>query len=144
MRNKLVCVLVALLALVSTVGCVSNTPLDELNPEQIARRERVVYLAAKASAAKVVEEGIAKPADLERAAAIVESAATDDLVGAFVAAGLTGPEWELLALLVEERLEPYRFSPLALGMVAAAARGVRDGAAGMSRDERSELQTLET
>jgi len=114
--------------------------LEDLSPEQFAARERVVYLVSKAAGARIVAEGAADAADLARAASIVEAAAGQDVPGALLAAGLLEPEWELLGLLVQQELEPWQLDPLLPRMVAAAARGLREGALGISEPERDELR----
>jgi hypothetical protein len=114
--------------------------IEDLSPEQLARRERIVFLASKSAAQRLIADGKASAADLAKAADIVEAAATADLPGALAAAGYSGPEWELFALLVQDRIEPYRLSPFVERFVIAAARGVREGTIGMTDEEKVELE----
>lgn len=141
--RSFVSVLSALFLLLVVSACASAPPggWDEAT---LARRERIVELVSKASAARLVADGVAKPEDLARAADVLEAAVLFDYPKALAAAGLSEPEWELFALLIQERLEPYRLEPFVARMIAAAARGVRAGALGEVPElERQELDELE-
>lgn len=133
--------LLAVLVALFVSSCMSMNA-DDWPPDRVARRERMIYLGSKAAAATLVAQDVAKPEDLAKAADIVEAAAAHDLVAAFKAAGYPQAEWELLAILVEEYLEPYGLQPFVEQFVAAAARGVRDGALGLPENEERELEDL--
>lgn len=142
-RPFVLAIFVALAALALVSACVSP-PGGEWTEDAIARRERIVELSAKAAAARLVEKDVAKPEDLVLAANVIEAAVVGSYPEALQAAGLEDPEWELFALLIEERLEPYRLEPFAARMIAAAARGVRAGAGGeIPAEEVEELEELE-
>jgi hypothetical protein len=140
--NRFAPILAALFLLFVASSC-RSTSFDDSSPEEIARRERLIYLSSKAAAAILVEKDVAKPADLVKAADIVEAAALLDLPAALKAAGYVEAQWELFALLVQDQLEPYRLKPFVGQFVSAAARGVREGATGIPEAEKTELRELE-
>lgn len=100
----------------------------------------MTYLVAKSAAARLVTEGIAQADDLAVAADLVLAVSGQNLPAAFTAANLSGDEWELLALLLEDRLSKWELHPLHARFVEAAASGVRDGALGVTPAENAELE----
>lgn len=142
-RSFLLSILVALFALAAFPACASSPP-GGWTEETLQRRERIVELASKAAAARLVADGVADPQELARAADVLEATVLLDFPKALAAAGFPEPEWELFALLVQERLEPYRLEPFVARFVSAAARGVRAGALGVTPAEDQELEELES
>lgn len=140
--NRLAPIIAVLLLLFVAQGCRSSS-ISDWTPDQLARRERLVFLTAKAAGAVLVEKNVAKAADLAKAADIIEAAALSDLPGALKAAGYVDAQWELFALLVQDQLEPFKLQPFVEVLVSAAARGVREGATGIPENEKVELRELE-